>query len=171
MQDDLPEVTIRPAGVEDAAAIAAVHVASWRQAYAGEVPAERLDALDTEAWARQWRERLEHRPGSVLVAEDQGHVVGFLGHGASRDEDAMPGTVEIDAVYLEPSAWGHGAARDLMRTALGELPDGTVVTLWALASNERARHFYRRHGFQPDGVERMDEVGGASVLEVRYRRG
>jgi ribosomal protein S18 acetylase RimI-like enzyme len=45
------------------------------------------------------------------------------------------------------------------------------VTLWVLADNERARHFYRRHGFQADGVERIDEVGGAELLEVRYRRG
>ena len=45
------------------------------------------------------------------------------------------------------------------------------LVVWALADNERARHFYRRHGFQADGVERYDDIGGASLLEVRYRRG
>ena len=39
-----------------------------------------------------------------------------------------------------------------------------------LAANERARHFYRRHGFQPDGVERYEDVGGDDLLEMRYRR-
>ncbi|MCV2393988.1 GNAT family N-acetyltransferase [Actinotalea sp. M2MS4P-6] len=171
MQDELPEVTIRPAVVDDADAIAQVHVASWRQAYAGHVPQAQLDGLDTGSWSRSWRDRIAGRHGTILVAEDDGDVIGFVSYGASRDEDASPGTIEIYAIYLEPHAWGHGAAREMMRTLLGSLPDSGTVTLWALASNERARHFYRRHGFTPDGVERMEEIGGASVLEVRYRRG
>lgn len=38
----------------DARAIAAVHVASWRSAYAGLVPAATLDGLNVDARARQW---------------------------------------------------------------------------------------------------------------------
>lgn len=171
MEDQLPEVTIRPAEVADADPIAAVHVASWREAYAQELPAEYLDGLDVAARAQHWRDVLTSRQGTVLVAEDQGHVLGFASFGAARDEDAPPGAQELYAIYLEPSAWGHGVARDLMRTVVGHVGEDAVLTLWVLASNDRARHFYRRHGFQPDGVEHLEEIGGTPVLSVRYRRG
>ena len=50
-----------------------------------------------------------------------------------------------------------------MRTVIAEVGDKTTVTLWVLADNERARHFYRRHGFQADGVDRYDDIGGESL--------
>lgn len=171
MEDQLPEVRIRRAAVEDADPIAAVHVASWREAYAQELPAEYLAGLDVAARARTWRETLASHGSTVLVAEDQGRVVGFASFGPARDEDAPLGAQELYAIYLEPSAWGHGIARDLMRTVVGHVGEDAVLTLWVLASNDRARHFYRRHGFQPDGVEHLEEIGGTPVLEVRYRRG
>ena len=170
MQDELPEATIRPAVVEDAEAIARVHLASWREAYQAVIPPEHLAADDESERAEQWRETIESRHGAVLVADLDGDIVGFAHVGHSRDEDAGFGTHEIYAIYLEPSAWGRGVARELMRSLLGDLPDHAPVTLWALADNERARHFYRRHGFSPDGVERMETAGDSSYLEVRYRR-
>jgi RimJ/RimL family protein N-acetyltransferase len=57
-----------------------------------------------------------------------------------------------------------------MRKVLGEVPDGASVTLWILEENQRAQHFYRRHGFAPDGTERIDEIGGKPMTQVRYRR-
>lgn len=174
MAEQLDEVTIRVATPADAAGIAAVHVRSWQEAYEGIVPDEYLAGLDVAARTQEWVDHLRRGPEdqvSTLVALAGGAVVGFLSHGPSRDEDARRGEREIYSIYLDPGTWGHGVARDLMRTALGELGTATSVTLWVLTDNERARHFYRRHGFQPDGVERLDEVGGAELLEVRYRRG
>ena len=56
-----------------------------------------------------------------------------------------------------------------MRTALDGLHPA-VVTLWILEGNERAQHFYRRHGFQPDGTERIDEIGGQPLKQLRFRK-
>jgi ribosomal protein S18 acetylase RimI-like enzyme len=174
MPEQLDEVTIRVAEAADAAEIADVHVRSWQEAYEGIVPEAYLAGLDPAARARQWSDHLRRGPEdqvSTWVALSGGHVVGFVSYGPARDEDASRGDREIYSIYLEPGAWGHGVARDLMRTVLGEIGAHTRVTLWVLAENDRARHFYRRHGFQADGVERLDEVGGAELLEVRYRRG
>lgn len=55
-----------------------------------------------------------------------------------------------------------------MRTLLAEVPAAARLTLWVFADNERARHFYRRHGFTPDGVERLEEFGGKHLTEMRY---
>lgn len=172
MVEDTLEVLIRAATVSDAAAIARVHVDSWREAYEGVVPADYLASIDVEQRTQTWREHLgpDARGLSIWVAEENGDVLGFACLGPSRDEDADRTTLEIYAIYLEPSAWGRGVARELMRTVLGTVPAGGVVTLWVLDANDRARHFYRRNGFQPD-VERMDEIGGQPFKEVRYRRG
>jgi hypothetical protein len=43
------------------------------------------------------------------------------------------------------------------------------ATLWALDSNDRARRFYRKAGWVPDGATKVDEREGFSLQEVRYR--
>ncbi|MCU1431308.1 MAG: family N-acetyltransferase [Actinotalea sp.] len=174
MVDDLPDVSIRFATVEDAAEIARVHVASWRQAYAGVIAEDYLARIDVDKRTAWWRDQLSGagRPStSVWVAQDEGRIVGFASLGPSLDEDADRTTLQIYSIYLEPSAWGQGIARELMRAVLAEVPPEVAVTLWVLEANERARHFYRRHGFAPDGVERIETMGGTEYLEVRYRRG
>ena len=172
MVDDLLEVTIRPATVQDAEKIAEVHVASWREAYSS-VAEEGIPELDVAARTARWRDLLSGLPRdtSVWVAEEEDEIVGFASLGPSRDEDADRSTYEIYTIYLEPHAWGQGIARELMRNVLAAVPDGSAVTLWVLGANERARHFYRRNGFTDEGVERLEEIGSRQHRQVRYRRG
>jgi len=165
------EVVIRPATAADADAIARVHVSSWRGAYAHVLPAEYLDSVDPAARAKKWTEILASGRRTTLVAEANERILGFASYGPSRDEDAEDGYLELYAIYLDVESWGRGVARQLMRTVLADVPDGVPMTLWVLEQNERARHFYRRHGFQTDGVERIDDIAGRPVTEVRYRRG
>lgn len=173
MVEDAVEVLIRPATAADADSIARVHIASWREAYSGVVAEEHLDRLGTAERAREWRAVLADlgRGTTVWVAQEGEDILGFASLGPSRDEDADRTTLEIYTIYLEPSAWGRGVARELMRTVLAAVPETATVTLWALDANERARHFYRRHGFAADGVERLEEIGGQHYREIRYRRG
>lgn len=173
MVEDVIEVVVRPATRDDADEIARVHIASWRQAYSGVVPDDYLAQLDASTRAEAWRSLLDDaaRGMWVWVAVEDDHVLGFASLGASRDEDADRSTMEIYTIYLEPAAWGRGVARELMRTVLATVPEGASVTLWALDANDRARHFHRRHGFAPDGVDRVEEIGGRPLREIRYRRG
>jgi RimJ/RimL family protein N-acetyltransferase len=39
-----------------------------------------------------------------------------------------------------------------------------------MTANGRARRFYERAGWRPDGAEKTEEWAGARVPEVRYRR-
>ncbi len=167
---DLEDVTIRTATVADAHDIAQVHVASWREAYAGIVPADYLAALDHGERRALWERTLDRPEITTWLAVVDARTVGFATLGPRRDEDAEAGDLEIYAMYLDPEAWGRGVARDLMRHSLAEIPDGASLSLWVLADNDRAQRFYRRHGFAPDGVERMEEYGDTYLVEVRYLR-
>ena len=173
MGEQLGDVVIRLADVGDAAHISRVHVASRRGAYAGIVAAEYLAALDPEENEPQWAHFLRTGPDEGVrtwIAWSDGAALGFASLGPSRDEDAARNEQEIYSIYLDPGLWGQGVARDLMRTMLAEVGQPVPLSLWVLAQNERARHFYRRHGFFPDGTERLQEFGGEDLLEVRFRR-
>ena len=164
------DVVIRSATTADAAAIAQVHVTSWKSAYSHVLPASYLDSLDVAERAERWETILTSGDGVTIVAEADGRTLGFASYGPSRDEDAEDGCLELYAIYLDPEAWGRGVARDLMRTVLADVPPSVRMTLWVLNENERAHHFYRRHGFQPDGVERMEDIGDVPVTEIRFLR-
>ena len=81
-------MNVRSAGVEDAAAIAGVHVRTWQTAYEHVFGAERLAGLDLEARTANWERWLREPDAGVrqLVAEDEsGRVVGFATCGPERD--------------------------------------------------------------------------------------
>jgi hypothetical protein len=44
------------------------------------------------------------------------------------------------------------------------------AVLWVLAANRRARRFYEREGWRPDGAELTDDTRGFPITELRYRR-
>ncbi|TVY99672.1 GNAT family N-acetyltransferase [Trebonia kvetii] len=167
---------VRPARVEDAGQIALVHVRSWQGAYRGLIPQAFLDGLDVAQRTRTWERALaetDNPRAGVLVADDGGSVVGFVGYFPSRDPDADPDLIgEIGAIYVLPGAWGGGSGRRLMEAALGRLAGAgfTQVTLWVLDSNDRARRFYEAGGWSADGAAKQDDSRGFPLSEVRYRR-
>lgn len=164
-------MNLRLATVEDSFLIAEVHVASWRSAYRRDLPQAYLDQLSVVKRESNWRAQLEAASSSIVVAEVDRAIVGFIVTSASRDEDATPSTGEIPALYLREEAWGSGVGRALMQEAelRLQLEGYTVATLWVLDSNARARKFYERSGWSVDGSSKMAEIGGVAVREVRYR--
>jgi GNAT superfamily N-acetyltransferase len=167
---------VRPATPGDEPGIARVHVASWQDAYRGHMPAEFLASLDVGQRADAWRRRLpaaRQNRGDVLVAVSGADIAGFVHYGPSRDDDADPGrTGEIGAIYLRPESIGHGVGRLLMERAVAGLTEFGYVdaTLWVFDANARARRFYERAGWAPDGAVLTDDSGGFTIHEVRYRR-
>jgi GNAT superfamily N-acetyltransferase len=77
----------------------------------------------------------------------------------------------VYAIYVVSAWWSAGAGRALMNAALAALrADGYLrAVLWVLADNVRARRFYDRAGFAPDGASTII-TGLGGVLEVRYCR-
>jgi len=64
----------------------------------------------------------------------------------------------LEAMYVRPAAWGSGLADRLHAAAVDELARrGDSARLWVLEANGRARRFYERHGWSPDGSSRVVE--------------
>jgi RimJ/RimL family protein N-acetyltransferase len=171
-------MTVRPATLEDAEHIAFVHVRSWQAAYRGLIPQEFLDQLDVTKRTEVWRRWLENTGtlGTLVTVNngDQGtgEIVGFAGLHPTRDDDDPGHACEVSAIYLLPQAWGHGLGRELMTAALERIATHGYqhVTLWVLRENVRARRFYEAAGFTADGAEKLEDIAGSPITEVRYRR-
>jgi GNAT superfamily N-acetyltransferase len=161
----------RIALVSDAAAIARVHVASWRETYPGLLPDDYLAAMDVGEHEDRWLRTLQdpyHR-SAVLVVEHRGGVAGFASAGRERDGDRRYDG-ELYAIYLMRSAQGHGLGRALVEASAAALAirGMTSMVVWVLRENRRARAFYEGLG----GVylrERPLDMGlGVEVPEVSY---
>jgi GNAT superfamily N-acetyltransferase len=165
---------IRDARVSDAPGIAEVHVASWRAAYAGQLPDRYLRKLSVDERTRSWRSRIAAKRSdeTVIVAVRGETIVGFASGGPTRDkEDDARRVGEVYAVYLRPDEWGQGSGRALLeRTVAGLAAAGFErLSLWVLQTNRRARGFYEHEGWSHDGATKQERFG-ERVTEVRYRR-
>jgi ribosomal protein S18 acetylase RimI-like enzyme len=161
-------MTVRAATVDDAAAVAQIHVDAWRAAYRGQMPDAYLDALSVEERARMWCGALARpAPARLIVTEP---LTGFCFYGASRDDGAF---AEIYALHVRPDRWRQGAGRALCEHALADAREREcpAITLWVLKANQPARRFYERLGYSPDGTERVNQrLTGFPLHEMRYRK-
>jgi len=165
------EPAIRTPVLADAPAIARVQIDAWRETYSGYMPDS---FFDEESYGRRlamWTHVLgaDGPPGRRAVAELDHRIVGFANAGSSDSPDARNGhdpvrEVHLYAIYVLARAQGQGLGQQLLDAVIGELP----AQLWVMRGNEGAVAFYRRNGFEPDGVEVVDEQLG--IVEVRMVR-
>jgi GNAT superfamily N-acetyltransferase len=154
----------------DAAAIAAVHVASWRSTYRGLVPDGYLDELSVSERELRWREAFStsHGAHGISVAEDaELGIVGFAAGGPSRDRiGGLAG--ELYAIYLLERIQRRGVGRQLVGAVAARfLAAGiTGMSVWVLAGNPACR-FYEALGARRIG-EKSVVIGGATLPEVAY---
>ena len=167
-QPKIRAVLVRGARVEDADAIERIRTDTWREAYRGLMPDSLLDGLGYDSTRRRALMSAMPPHQFVLVAEDEGAVVGFCMGGRSRSpDDQFRG--EVYAIYVLPEHQGHGIGRALLNTAAKELVDrdlGSMI-IWVLRENAPSRRFYERMA----GVWVRDEereLDGVRVTESAY---
>jgi GNAT superfamily N-acetyltransferase len=165
-------IEIRAMALDDVDAAAAVRVAGWQAAYAGIIPQSRLDAMNAEedaARRRQWFTAAGNWVENLVAAED-GTVTGWAAVGPRSGGPGGGTTTELHALYVRPDRIGTGTGRLLMEAARRRAAERGFrrMELWVLADNVRARAFYARAGFAPDGAERFEEYDGVPVKDLRY---
>jgi GNAT superfamily N-acetyltransferase len=161
---------VRLARVDDARAIAEVHVASWRTTYKGIFPDALLDSLSADKREQSWREMLSvPEPNSVtLVACNvDGSIVGFLSGGAERT-GRLGYESELYAIYLLQHAQRQRLGTVLVQYFVRELRARGFASMavWVLAANP-FREFYEALGGKVV-AEQQIERGGQSFTESAY---
>ncbi|MCI2957767.1 GNAT family N-acetyltransferase [Agromyces atrinae] len=164
--DVVAEVVIRPVRDVDAEALGRVHATCWHETYDHLISEATLANLSprrmAELWTHWMNQGPEYRQFAALV---DGEIVGFVGSGPARDEDA-PRERELYFIYLLDAFHGTGIGQKLFDAAV----DGEPVYLWVASDNPRAHRFYERNGFTADGNEQVQPFLGEEIHEVRLTR-
>lgn len=106
-----------------------------------------------------------HFSDGLLVARADGDIVGFTTFSLERGSFALDTTRGLlSNLFVKPSVRNRGIGTALLEAAEDALTEkgATVVMLEAMADNEAARRFYRRHGYETYrvGMERTLERRG-----------
>ncbi len=167
-------ISIRRARPGDAAAIAAVHVAAWRSAYAGILRDGYLAELSEIRLASFYhRAILDRREGHavfVATATAEGsatslpQVVGFASGGRARRRGLAEG--EIETLYVLDDYRERGCGRRLMRAMAAHLRavGCNSAMAWVLEANP-SRFFYRHLGGRM-AMREMIRVAGQAVEQI-----
>ncbi|HEX5721948.1 MAG TPA: GNAT family N-acetyltransferase [Acidimicrobiia bacterium] len=178
-EDQGVATTIRPASVDDAAAIAALHGRSFLATYPELLRTREATLRGSDARVALWTSRLQDlRAGrGVFVAQDSQGLCGFVYTGPTTDnDDSATRTGQVYSIHVDPDSQGAGIGSELLNAALAlQLAAGMQdVTLWVVDTNLRAREFYEARGFRLDGARRKEVLAlgtpeGDQVDVVRYR--
>lgn len=170
------DVSVRVAWADDARAVAGVQVSAWREAYAGVLPAEVLDALPVDQFEQVWLQAIARPKDArqrVLVALERASVRGFAATAPSTDGDANPALDgEVAELVVDPAHRGQGHGSRLLHAAIDTLrSDGFGrATIWLNATNDHLRGFLTAQGWAPDGAHReLDLHGDGTVLVKQVR--
>ncbi|MDF1603085.1 GNAT family N-acetyltransferase [Nocardioides sp. YIM 152315] len=139
--DAVTDLVLRPAGAEDAAAMADLYSAA-RVAAVPQMPS----AMHTNAEDRHWMAgQLARDDHEGWVAERDAAIVGY----------ALLSPTWLDHLFVHPEHLGSGIGSVLLDVVKSVRPDG--FALWVFESNAGARRFYLRHGLVE--LERTDGSG------------
>ncbi len=154
---------IRPATPADAPALSEIQVAAWRDAYRTILPEPFLGGFAVRH--DRWEEKVSAGV-SVLASVDHGRVVGYCSYSAGEEE----GWAELRAIYVHPRFQGRGHGSALMQAAEKAIADDGFIAavLWVFQSNEAARRFYERRGWELAKPIRIETIGGIQITLVRY---
>jgi GNAT superfamily N-acetyltransferase len=163
-------IVIRRARARDAPGIAAVHVATWRSAYAGLLPDEFLERLSAIRLAGQYDRSIRLGLGMYVAidsSDDAGaELVGFTS--ARRSRSGRLGEGEVETLYVMDDWQNQGIGGALLRASgkfLASLGCRSAYA-WVLRENP-AGFFYQRLGGKRIATS-VTNVGGQSIPQVAY---
>ena len=170
---DRPVAQIRLATPADAPALGQMHVASWRETYAGLLPDKMLSSLTAQARAAAWTKILQEPAGSTVVylAEHEKSIVGFGSCGAQRTDSLKHKGYdgEVSAIYVLREFQKRNIGARLFHTMTSDLirRGFSGAALWVLRDNLKARRFYE-HLSGKVIAEREDVRDGTVLVELAY---
>ncbi|HEY0950892.1 GNAT family N-acetyltransferase [Nocardioides sp.] len=171
------DVSVRVAWADDAPAIAEVQLRTWRETYAGIVPAEALPGPDqVESAAAAWRASLTQPRDArnrVLVALERNRVVGLAITTPASDPDCDPvADAELREIAVDPGERGRGHGSRLLQAAIDTMQADrfTRAVTWTMATDDALRGFLAEAGWAPDSAHRELDLDGEGTTRVKQVR-
>jgi ribosomal protein S18 acetylase RimI-like enzyme len=165
-------MNIREAKLEDAGAIAFVHVDSSQTTYRDLLPNDYSNKFSYKKRVNNWKNSLgvsTKAPTNyfIYVAENSaGEIVGFVDGGLVRGDSTYQG--EIYALYILEAYQRKGIGKNLIKAIALRLSQSGLVSImvWVLASNP-AVQFYQALGGQRVG-QKLIKISGIEFTEIAY---
>jgi phosphinothricin acetyltransferase len=150
----MPDLRVRPAVVADVPAMMAIynHYVETSHATFDIAPVSLENRL---AWFEHFG---TNGPFRLLVAEQDGEVVGYAGSGRFREKPAYVTSVEM-TVYVHPEIHGQGVGARMYEHLFDVLAGEPIHRAYAgiTLPNAASVALHRRFGFRDIGI--YDEVG------------
>lgn len=162
--------TLRYANETDGAAVGSYHLRCWQTSYRGLIADSVIDAMtlnaNQERWASFFAADPEKSGFQHVVAVIDGVAVGHISVAPSRD---LSQAGEVAAAYVDPDHQRGGVGAELLLTGQRILRNRGFerAVLWTVTGNDPAINFYERHGWQLDGMTKVEIEGDAEIHEVR----
>lgn len=153
-------ITLHSAQPRHAQALGAMHHQAWTDTYGAALPPDYWDRWTVADSVERWRRILSQDvPIGVvrLVAQDGDEIAGFVTVGPAREVPGRAAPVrptELWGLYVGCIHQGSGLGQRLLDAVLDA---ATPAELWVFERNDRARGFYRRNVFRPDGATFVDD--------------
>jgi GNAT superfamily N-acetyltransferase len=166
--DDPVGLVWRAPTPQDADALGRMHHQAWVDAYAHLLPDDWFEHWTVDDSIAKWQRILTSPTPPdltrIAVFDETGAAVGWVVAGPSRpDDDVQPARPrELWGLYVAREHHGTGLARALAERALGDAP----AELWVFDGNPRAEAFYRKLGFERDGVEAPHHATGLPGIRM-----
>ena len=169
------DVTIKPAGAEDAKLLSALGIVTFYEAYFEQDTAEDMARYLAETFSVQAMEaELSDPDATFFIALKSGSAVGYAKLLKNTRADGLTGknAIELKRIYLVERVWGTGIGRQLLEHCIDTARASGADTIWlgVWEENERGLRFYRKHGFERVGTITFpygDTVGINQVMERR----
>ncbi len=134
---------------------------TWADTYAGVIPDEARRRFVERVYSDEmlaWRAGR----GLFLVADIEARgIVGFADFNRPFDDDRVVG---LAAIYVLPQEQRRGAGTGLLLEGVRRSPDARSIVVRFVKSNDPARLFYERHGFERAGEFEEDFLGHPSKM-------
>jgi ribosomal protein S18 acetylase RimI-like enzyme len=158
----MADIIYRPAQATDALTIAAIHIASWRDAYRSILDPAFLAGPIEEDRRSHWLGKLSTPSPDFLVdvaSTGDGTLVGFA--------------ATLDNLHVLPEMRGRKIGATLLRSAARKLASQQAAEglhLWVFEANEPALGFYKRLGGQvvERTISQIPTENGRTILRVHW---
>lgn len=148
-------VGYRMAAPEDAAALAELGARTFTHTFGHLYKPSDLAIFLQNHTPENWEKELNDPAFQVRLAEQDGRMVGYVKLGPPHLPFEPRGeAAELRQLYVVEEMKGQGVADTLMRWVIDRARDKRADYLYlsVFTENHRARRFYEKYGFEPEGT-------------------